>query len=137
MSMHPYVNMGNGYEIDVNDDNVFNRLVEMFPKEAALYRDEDGGISEKEAFLYEVSENSRAKYLTLSFVVVSDDDIETTLLVVDAQSQRNLYDKYDGNESGVIRPNSLYPDTTEELAAFSSDFEINADPEILIWTYWA
>lgn len=136
MSMHPYINMGYGYELDVNDDKVINHLVEMFPKVADLYRDEDGRVSEKIGFLYEVSENSYDKYPSLSFVIVSDDDIEATLLVVDSKSQKELYDKYGSNESGVIRPQNLYYDTTEELASFASDVEIKADPEILIWTYW-
>lgn len=136
MSMNPYINMGYGYELDVNDTKVINRLIELFPKESDLYRDESGDIDEMTGFLYEVSENSRRKYRDLSFIVVSDDDIEPTLLIIDAKSQHELYDKYSSNDSGVVRPNALYTNNTEELAAFALDFGISADPEILIWTYW-
>lgn len=136
MSMNPYINMGYGYELDVNDTKVINRLIELFPKESDLYRDESGDIDEMTGFLYEVSENSYDKYPGLSFEVVSDDEVEATLLVVDAKSQHELYDKYGDTASGVVRPQNLYTDTTEELAAFASDFGISADPEILIWTYW-
>lgn len=135
MSMHPYINMGHGYELDISDDNVFNRLAEIFSEQAKKYQDEDGNIADFTGFLYEISENYWDKYPGVNLVIIEDDDFKS-VLIVDQDSERELYDKYGSNNSGLIRPQKLYYYTTESLKKFADDLGLKKDPEILIWTYW-
>lgn len=137
MSMHPYVNMGYGYELDIADDDLFYGIVALFPEQAKPYQDEDGEIKDFNGFLYGVSENFRVKYRDLNFVIVSDDYTAASFLVVDRETNKDLYDKYGSNDSGVIRPQSIYSEASEALKKFSEDVNIKSDPEILIWTYWS
>lgn len=137
MSMHPYVRMGYGYELDIADDDIFNKLVSLFPKVAEPFQDEDGDVTNFRSFLYELSEVFWEKYSGLNFLVISDDNIAASYLIVDSNSEHDLYDKYGSNESGVIRPQDMYSDTTEALEKLADDLGLKTDPEILIWTYWS
>jgi hypothetical protein len=137
MSMQPYVDLGFGYQIDVGEDDIFNALVELFPKEAKPYKDADGDVSDFRSFLNAVSENFWHNYPDLTFVIVSDDHIADQYLVIDDASKKSLYDKYEGGaESGVIAPNELYTEPSDSLEAFASDLGITSSPQVLIWTYW-
>lgn len=137
MSMQPYVNLGFGYQLDVGEDEIFNGLVKMFPKEAKPYMDADGDIANFQAFLSAVSENFWHKYPDLTFVIVSDENTADQYLVIDDASEKTLYDKYEGGaESGVIVPDDLYTEVSESLETFASDLGISTSPQALIWTYW-
>lgn len=137
MSMHPYVNMGYGYELDIADDDIFNKLVSLFPEVSEPFKDNDGDVTDFRGFLYELSENFWEKYRGLDFIVVSDDDIAASYLIVDSASTHELYDKYGSNESGVVRPQDMYSDVTEGLEKLAEDLGLKSNPEILIWTYWS
>lgn len=137
MSMHPYVNMGYGYELDISDDDIFNKLVSLFPEAAESFQDEDGDVTDFRSFLYEVREVFWKKYQGLDFIVVSDDNIAASYLIVDSASTHELYDKYGSNESGVIRPQDMYSEATEGLEKLADDLGLKTEPEILIWTYWS
>lgn len=137
MSMHPYVRMGYGYELDISDDDIFNKLVSLFPEAAESFQDEDGDVTDFRSFLYEVREVFWKKYQGLDFIVVSDDNIAASYLIVDSASTHELYDKYGSNESGVIRPQDMYSEATEGLEKLADDLGLKTEPEILIWTYWS
>ena len=135
--MHPYVRMGYGYELDISDDDIFNKLVSLFPEAAESFQDEDGDVTDFRSFLYEVREVFWKKYQGLDFIVVSDDNIAASYLIVDSASTHELYDKYGSNESGVIRPQDMYSEATEGLEKLADDLGLKTEPEILIWTYWS
>jgi hypothetical protein len=135
--MHPYVRMGYGYELDISDDDIFNKIVSLFPEAAESFQDEDGDVTDFRSFLYEVREVFWEKYQGLDFIVVSDDNIAASYLIVDSASTHELYDKYGSNESGVIRPQDMYSEATEGLEKLADDLGLKTEPEILIWTYWS
>lgn len=135
MSIHPYVHIGFGFILDINDEKVKNNIRKRFPELAEEFSGDDHGMIQEAWGESSIS----GKYNRITMDLVTDWNGRFTQFVVYSKDRsQELYNKYDGGSKiSAFYPEDVTPPNMAEFQQFMDDFEITHPPKIVIWTVWS
>jgi len=135
MSINPYVHIGFGFILDINDEKVKTNIHKQFPELAEEFSEDD-----YQEMIQEVwgASSISGKYRKLSMDKITDWNGNFTKIVVYSKDRsQELYNKYAGGSTiDAFYPEDVTPPNMEEFQQFMDDFEITHPPKIVIWTIW-